>query len=61
MGHSNAYYPQRNALAESSNKSLIRIIKNMVSQDKKSWYFHLKYALWDDRISEKRVLGTSPF
>ena len=27
MGHSTAYYPQGNGLAESSNKSLMRIIK----------------------------------
>ena len=30
LGHSTAYYPQGNRLAESSNKSLINIIKNLL-------------------------------
>ena len=29
LGHSTAYYPKGNGLAKSSNKSLLRIIKNM--------------------------------
>jgi hypothetical protein len=33
----------------------------MLSQNKKAWDSHLKYALWDDRISTKRSIGTSPF
>lgn len=30
LGHSTAYYPQGNGLAESSNKSLINIIKKLL-------------------------------
>jgi hypothetical protein len=30
LGHSTAYYPQGNGLAESSNKSLINIIKKVL-------------------------------
>jgi hypothetical protein len=36
LGHSTAYYPQGNGLAESSNKNLITIIKKVLSENKKS-------------------------
>jgi hypothetical protein len=55
------YYPQGNGLVESSNKTLIRIIKKLLTENKKSWDSKLKYALWADRINTKRSLGTSPF
>jgi hypothetical protein len=61
LTHSTPYYPQGNGLAESSNKTLIRIIKKLLTENKKSWDSKLKYALWVDRISTKRSLGTSPF
>jgi len=35
LGHSTAYYPQDNGLAESSNKSLINIIKKLLEENKK--------------------------
>jgi hypothetical protein len=47
--------------SKSSNKTLIRIIKKLLTENKKSWDSKLKYALWDDRINTKRSLGTSPF
>jgi transposase InsO family protein len=50
LGHSTSYYPQGNGLAESSNKSLISIIKKVLNENKKSWHLHLKYALWANRI-----------
>jgi hypothetical protein len=61
LTHSTPYYPQGNGLVESSNKTLIRIIKKLLTENKKSWDSKLKYALWDDRINTKRSLGTSPF
>ena len=36
LGHSNTYYPQGNGLAESSNKSLVTIIKKLLEENKKS-------------------------
>jgi transposase InsO family protein len=36
LGHSTAYYPHGNGLAKSSNKSLISIIKKVLSENKKS-------------------------
>jgi hypothetical protein len=61
LNHSMAYYPQGNGLAESSNKSLISIIKKVLSKKKKSWHVHLKYALWVNRIGTKKSITTSPF
>jgi hypothetical protein len=59
--HSTPYYPQGNGLAESSNKSLIRIIKRLLEDNKKAWNSKLKFALWADRVTTKRSIGTSPF
>ena len=61
LNHSTAYYPQGNGLAEYSNKSLVRIIKNLLEYNKRAWHTKIKYALWADRISTKREIGMSPF
>jgi hypothetical protein len=61
LGHSTSYYPQGNGLAESSNKSLTRIIKKMLQDNKKAWHKNLIHALWDDKITPKRSIATSPF
>jgi transposase InsO family protein len=59
--HSTPYYPQGNGLAESSNKSLIKIIKILLEDNKKAWDSKLKFSLWVDRVTTKRSLGLSPF
>lgn len=51
--HSTPYYPQGNKLAESSNKSF--------AENKKGWDSKLVYALWADRINNKKSIGSSPF
>lgn len=61
LGHSTAYYPQGNGLAESSNKSLVNIIKELLEMNKKSWHKKLINALWVDRVSQKKSIGMSPF
>ena len=61
LNHSTTYYPQGNGLAESSNKSLVRIIKKLLEENKKVWHLKLKFALWEDRVSTKKSIGTSPF
>ena len=61
LNHSTAYYPQGNKLAESSNKSLVRIIKKLLEDNKRAWHTKIKYALWADRIRTKRAIGMSPF
>ena len=59
--HSTPYYPQGNGLAESSNKSLIRIIKRLLEDNKRAWNSKLKFALWANRVTTKRSIGLSPF
>ena len=59
--HSTSYYPQGNDLTESSNKSLVKIIRKLFETNQKRWDSKLKFALWDDRVTDKRSIGTSPF
>eukprot|EP00253_Pinus_taeda_P035690 PITA_35690 len=61
LGHSTAYYPQGNGLAESSNKSLINIIKKVLEENKKNWHKKLVNALWADRLTTKRSIGFNPY
>ena len=61
LGHSTTYYPQGNGLAESSNKSLVNIIKKLLEMNKKSWHKKLVDALWADRVSQKKYIGMYPF
>jgi len=61
LGHSTTYYPQGNGLVESSNKSLMKIIKKVLIENKKSLHIHLKYAQWENKINTKISIGMSPF
>jgi len=61
LGHSITYYPQGNGLAESSNKSIINIIKKFLEENKNNWNKKLVNALWVDRLTTKRSIGTSPY
>eukprot|EP00253_Pinus_taeda_P012344 PITA_12344 len=61
LGHSTTYYLQENGMAESSNKSLVNIIKKMLEKNKKGWHKKLVNALWADRVSQKKSIGMSPF
>ncbi|XP_059076325.1 uncharacterized protein LOC131875715 [Cryptomeria japonica] len=46
---------------ESTNKNLIRLIKQIGSEHKRDWHHHLRSALWSDWITPKQVLKTSPY
>ena len=59
--HSTPYYPQGNGLVESSNKSLIKIIRKLLEENKKNLDSKLKFFLWVDRVTIKKSIGTSPF
>eukprot|EP00253_Pinus_taeda_P002034 PITA_02034 len=61
LGHSTAYHLQGNGLAESSNKLLVNIIKELLEINKKSWHKRLVNALWENQVSQKKSIGTSPF
>jgi hypothetical protein len=53
LGHSTTYYPQGNGLVESSNKSLVRIIKKLLTKNKNSWDTKLKFVLSADRSAQR--------
>jgi hypothetical protein len=36
-------------------------MKNLLEDNKKSWDSKLKFALWEDRVTTKRSIGTTPF
>ena len=40
---------------------MVNIINKIMEDNKRSWDSKLKYALWADRVSNKRAIGTSPF
>jgi len=61
LKQSTPYYPQGNGLAESSNKNIVNSIKKMLFENKRSWDTKLKFALWADRLTIKKSIGTSPF
>lgn len=61
LWHSTSYYSQGNGLVESSNKSLVNIIKKVLQENKKSWHKKLINALWANRVSTKKSIGMSPF
>ena len=56
LSHSTTYYPQGNGLVESSNKSLIKIIKKLLEENKKAWNAKLKFVFWADRVSTKKSI-----
>jgi hypothetical protein len=55
------YYPQGNGLAESTNKNLIKIPKNTITDHQRNWHLSLPNSLWVDRVTPKYSLGNSPF
>ena len=60
MDHSIADYPQGNGLVESSDKSLVNIIRKLLEDNKKTWNKKLVNAPWADRLTTKKSIGTSP-
>lgn len=46
---------------ESSNKSLVNIIKNLLEENKKSWHNKLINALSTDRLTTKKSIAMSPY
>jgi hypothetical protein len=49
---SSPYYAQANGQAESTNKTLIKIIKKKIEENAKRWHEVLSEALWAHRITK---------
>jgi transposase InsO family protein len=58
---SSSYYAQSNGQAESSNKTLIKLIKKKIEENPKRWHKVLSEALWAHRISKHSAIKVTPF
>jgi hypothetical protein len=59
--NSSPYYAQANGQAESTNRTLINLIKKKISDNPKHWHRILSEALWAHRISKHSATKVSPF
>jgi transposase InsO family protein len=53
MRQSSNYYPQGNGLAESTNKTLIQILKKTIDLNQKHSHLKLTDALWESILTPK--------
>ena len=58
---SSPYHPQGNGQVESKNKSLLKIIKRTLDDNKKAWDSNLQLAIWVDKMTVKKAIGVAPF
>jgi transposase InsO family protein len=58
---SSPYYAQANDQAESSNKTLIMLIKKKIKENPKRWHEVLSEALWAQHISKHSTTNLTPF
>jgi transposase InsO family protein len=58
---SSPYYAQANGQAESSNKTLIKLIKKKIEENPKRWHEVLSEALYAHRISKHSVTKVTSF
>ena len=55
------YYAQANGQAESSNKTLIKLIKKKIEDNPRRWHEVLSEALWAHRISRHGATKVTPY
>jgi transposase InsO family protein len=61
MLSSSPYYSQANRQAESSNKTLLKLIKKKIHDHPKQWHEVLSKALWAHRVSRHGSIKVTPF
>jgi hypothetical protein len=59
--NSSPYYAQANGQAESSNKTLVKLIKKKIEDNPRRWHEVLSEALWAHRISRHSATKVTPF
>jgi hypothetical protein len=59
--NSSSYYAQANGQAESSNKTLIKLIKKKIEENSRRWHEVLPKALWAHHISRHGATKVTPF
>jgi hypothetical protein len=58
---SSSYYAQANGQTESSNNTLIKLIKKKIEENPKRWHEVLSEVLWAHRISKYSATKVTPF
>ena len=53
---SSPYHPQGNGQVKSSNKSLLKIIKRILNDNKKAWDSKFPLVVWANRVIVKKVI-----
>lgn len=61
LWNSSPYYAQANGQVEASNKSLIKLIKKMISDSPKPWHTRLAEALWSYRMACHGSIQVPPY
>jgi hypothetical protein len=56
-----SYYAQANGQTESSNKTLIKLLKKKIEENPKRWHEVLSEALWALHISKHNAIKVTPF
>jgi hypothetical protein len=59
--NSSPYYAQTNGQDESSNKTLIKLIKKKIEEKLRRWHEVLSEALWAYRMAKHGVTKVTPF
>jgi hypothetical protein len=59
--NSSPYYAHVNGQTESSNKTLIKLIKKKIEENPRRWHEVLSEALWAHRISRHGATKVTPF
>ena len=59
--YSTPYYPPANGLAEAFNKTIMKILKKMVTKNKKDWDKRLLEALWTYRTPHRTATRATPY
>jgi hypothetical protein len=59
--NSSPYYAQANGQAESSNKTLIKLIKKKIEKNPKRWHEVLSEVSWAHCISKHSATKVTPF
>jgi transposase InsO family protein len=59
--NSSPYYALANGQAESSNKTLVKIIKKKIEDNPRRWHEVLSEALWAHHISRHGATKVTPF
>jgi hypothetical protein len=61
MGQSSNYYPQGNGLAQSTDKTLVQILKKIIDRNQRNWHLKLTDRLWASKETLKDTTGMSPY